>query len=67
MHQKARIHAFGDADHGWNVPRTRGAGAHNWVLSERSFTMPLPWLHTLVASAFFMVVAMVTNIVIRNR
>jgi len=30
-------------------------------------TMPLPWMHTLVASAFFMVVAMVTNIVIRNR
>ncbi len=29
--------------------------------------MPLPWLNTLVASAFFMVLAMVTNIVIRNR
>lgn len=37
------------------------------VLSERSVAMPLPWLNTLVASAFFMVLAMVTNIVIRNR
>ncbi len=29
--------------------------------------MPLPWLHTLVASLFFMVLAMVSNIVIRHR
>ncbi len=55
-------------DHGWNsIPALGERAVQRMFYLERSDIMPLPWIHTLVASLFFMVLAMVSNIVIRHR